>query len=109
MPQLGRYLHKSKTKEHYYYWCPGCGNAHMFVCEKPHNWHFDGDIESPTFTPSMRVFAPACKDSPEETLCHHFVTRGQIVFLSDSVHELSGQTVPMVPVDEHADYVWGDS
>jgi hypothetical protein len=57
----------------------------------------------------MRVFLPAHNGEPEKTLCHHFVTNGQIIYLSDCDHKLATQQVPMVPVSEHADYGWGDS
>lgn len=109
MPQLGPFLHKARARNAYFYWCPGCEHAHEYDCEPPRGWTFNGDIERPTFSPSMRVFLPAHNGEPEKTLCHHFVTNGQIIYLSDCDHKLATQQVPMVPVSEHADYGWGDS
>jgi hypothetical protein len=34
-------------------------------------------------------------DGRQITLCHYFITDGQIVFCSDNPHELNGQTVPL--------------
>ena len=84
--------------------CPGCGYEHSFFIddrdgtEKRDTWEFDGDYDNPTFTPSMLVNKDGWrKDKP---LCHSFLTKGKWHFLSDSTHELAGQTVDMVPIDE---------
>lgn len=53
-------------------------------------WSFNGDVNNPTFSPSLLVF----KDLPEQR-CHSFVTDGKIQFLSDCFHDLAGQTVEL--------------
>lgn len=66
--------------------CPGCGCAHAF----DERWTFNGDLEKPTFGPSMLV-----NKSIPERRCHSFVTDGKIQFLDDCFHELKGQTVEL--------------
>lgn len=34
----------------YMHWCPGCEEVHVL----PDRWTFNGDLDSPTFTPSFR-------------------------------------------------------
>ena len=69
--------------------CPGCGSNH-FADDR---WKFNGDIEHPSFTPSIRV----SHRSPEgkEHVCHFHVTNGAIAYCNDCTHELRGKTVPL--------------
>lgn len=89
----------------YAHWCPGCKQAHVFHTVKASDsapvWSFDGNMEKPTFSPSMRQFLPARKDEsgaikrPEQTLCHYFLKAGELEFLKDSTgHDLRGK-VPL--------------
>ncbi len=97
--------------------CPACRCGHKFDKGR---WTFNGDLEKPTFSPSMLVksvdlpkhnpitddfakgedgeylFGPdgrllGCKDR----VCHSFVRDGHIEFLNDCTHELAGQTVDL--------------
>lgn len=84
------------------FWCPGCDEAHA-ITEGP--WTWNGDLERPTFTPSVLVggiqwdtssgfHKPNHTAAPGEPIvCHSFVTDGRIQFLTDSTHALAGQTV----------------
>ncbi|MGZ3772972.1 MAG: DUF6527 family protein [Pseudobdellovibrionaceae bacterium] len=94
--------------------CPGCGNGHGFITswdeeykkkyadwygiqgKQPHfpTWTFNGDMEKPTFSPSMLVD----KDNPASR-CHSFVREGKIQFLGDCFHALKNQTVDLPDVD----------
>lgn len=83
------------------HWCPGCMEHHVFYTEKPaHNtgarWTWDGNVEQPTFNPSMVV---SCDGIPNEgwpaERCHYFLHGGQIQFLGDCTHALKGRTVPL--------------
>lgn len=83
------------------HWCPGCRCAHVFYVNRDKRpcWTFDGNVEKPSFAPSMRSFTPANeKDgTPEVTLCHYVLTAGVINFLPDSSdHDLRGE-VPLPP------------
>lgn len=77
----------------YYIKCPGCKNLHP-LNTNPNNgqpvWVFNGDVNKPTFTPSL-----LCNASFPESRCHSFIANGQIQFLSDCHHELAGLTVDL--------------
>lgn len=88
----------------YAHWCPGCQHAHIFHTVRIDSgpcWDFDGNLERPTFRPSMREFWPAHNGKPERTLCHYFLRNGEIDFLGDSTeHELRGKVpLPDFPED----------
>lgn len=78
-------LRRVEDQKMFMFWCPGCKCAHWV------NDTWQVNTETLTITPSVRVSGG--KDNT--TLCHLFVTNGKIQFLSDSAHELAGQTVPM--------------
>lgn len=99
--------------------CPGCRCAHgIFVGTGPGpRWGYNNNPDKPTFTPSILVRGVELTEKgradhaarveagmPESVMatfetrpsvCHSFVTDGQIQFLSDCTHELAGQTVPL--------------
>lgn len=61
-------------------------------------WGFNGNLERPTFTPSllMRKYeGDVCSH-----VCHLYMTDGKLMFLSDSSHALKGKTVEMMEVGE---------
>ena len=70
--------------------CPGCGCLHAFDSR----WSFNGDLEKPTFSPSMLV-----NQHRPESRCHSFVTDGKIQFLSDCFHRYAGQTLDLEDID----------
>lgn len=105
------------------FWCPGCKDYHTVrhgTGPGP-RWGWNGNADAPTFTPSVLVRSghnvPGCDpefcwctynaEHPDDPapfacgICHSFVTDGQIQFLSDSTHELAGQTVPIPDFPEH--------
>ena len=97
----------------YFIYCPGCKGMHAIHVEGPVVWAFNGDIEKPTFSPSLLLrsghhihnHTGECwctyekrfnKKSPFNcVVCHSFITDGKIQFLSDCTHELAGQTVDL--------------
>lgn len=104
----------------YHFWCPGCEDTHPYqVIPSTMAWQFNGDLEKPTFTPSLLVhphrtfkkdvtreeIAEAQKITPEgqplvgitfmTPRCHLFLTDGKLSFCSDSEHRLAGQTVDL--------------
>ena len=93
----------------YGHYCPGCRCAHIFwtMLDGKSRWAFDGNIEKPSFSPSMRSFLPAIPalNEPEVTLCHYILTAGVINFLPDSSdHSLRGNVpVPPFPADYKLD------
>ena len=76
--------------------CPACKQAHQIQVGKGDGprWGWNGDYNSPTFTPSLRV---KWYEGPEHKLCmcHSFITDGRIQFLGDSTHVLAKQTVDL--------------
>lgn len=81
-------------------WCPGCDAFHALIIRstpaldalvssgKAPIWGWNGNLESPTFTPSYLV-------QSEAGICHSYITDGHIQFLSDCTHHLTGQTVEL--------------
>lgn len=84
--------------------CPGCDDFHQI---RVGTWSFNGDLERPTFSPSVLVggaqwgpadgfHKPNHTVAPGESIvCHSFVTDGRIQFLGDCTHNLAGQTVDL--------------
>ena len=69
--------------------CLACGCGHMLK-----NWQFDGNLERPTFTPSLLVTGYLNKENPNG-VCHSYITAGRIAYLSDSTHEYAGKTIEL--------------
>lgn len=80
-----------------YIWCPGCHENH-WVNTGPGGWTFDGNVERPTFSPSILV---EWGNQPGDRRCHSFVRGGRIQFLNDCTHGLRGQTVDLPDIGEH--------
>lgn len=110
---MGRKLwtanHNDPEHEEYMFICPGCKTGHRYVVKWGQKeiedmkrlgygtptWQFNGDLESPTFTPSLLYHK-----SDVQPLCHIYMTNGKIQFLSDCTHELAGQTVDLADIDK---------
>lgn len=88
-------------------WCPGCETVHRPQTRLSETsvdfsgplWDWDGNTESPTFSPSYKTW---WSEGPEhiERICHSFIRNGQWHFLDDCTHSLAGQIVDMVPVPD---------
>lgn len=85
-----------------FFFCPGCQNLHpiyVFPSTHPQQWVWDGNVDAPTFSPSLLV--EYNWGAPHVLVrCHSFIRAGKIEFLSDCTHALAGQTVAMVPIPE---------
>lgn len=93
--------------------CPGCGDNHIVPTAGPHKWGFNGDLEKPTFHPSLMVrsghYAKHWKEGDECWcgkdypfscyVCHSQIADGRIQFLPDCTHKLAGQTVDMLVIE----------
>ena len=83
------------------FWCPGCDDYHNIRYGNPaSDWTWNGDLELPTFSPSVLVRYGYIQGVPK--VCHSFVTDGRIQFLGDCTHALAGQTVDL-PEWPHGD------
>lgn len=91
--------------------CPGCNRAHTVQVGTGSGprWTFNGNLESPTLSPSVLCTWTEPSDVPEEfddptkdiTLCcHSFVRDGHIQFLNDCTHDLAGKTVELPAIDQ---------
>jgi hypothetical protein len=87
------------------WWCPGCDMAHTIQTGQGNGprWGWNGNVEKPTFTPSVLVtwgiyadpnWKPEPDDGPDVSgRCHSFVIDGRMQFLGDCTHALANQTV----------------
>ena len=93
----------------YWFWCEGCETNHKFrtKASKGSNpqpvWTFNGNMEKPTFGPSLRYFHPAHKNPDgkqiaEKTTCHLFLEDGLLRYLDDCPHILAGKS--KIPLQE---------
>lgn len=85
-------LVKPVSGDTWHFWCVGCKCVHGFN----RTWKFNGNFKAPTVTPSLLT---QWNDTEGEHKCHLFIENGSLQYLPDSTHELAGQTVPMVEVD----------
>lgn len=77
----------------YAFHCPACGYGHPFHVRedgKRPSWQFNGDMQRPTFTPSLRVNGYG--QYPD---CHLNLTDGKLQYHADSTHALAGQTIDL--------------
>lgn len=83
------------------FWCPACGSRHR-ISVAPGRWTWNGDENSPTFSPSVKV---QWNFGEERTpnVCHFNVEAGVIHYLHDSTHSMRDQKIPMHDVDSHGE------
>lgn len=99
------------------YWCQGCNSAHQVSVAGPGAvWGWNGNVEAPTFTPSVLVTSghfvsshkPGDKcwctyaaEHPGRPVsfrcqrCHTFIRGGMVEFLGDCSHAYAGKTEPL--------------
>lgn len=95
----------------YWFYCPGCKGGHAFQVRDDGggpSWSFNGDLERPTFSPSLLIsgvrpisdeeadiLAAGRHVEPVPQVCHLFLEDGKLRFLGDCTHDLKGQTVDL--------------
>jgi len=90
----------------YQHWCPGCKQRHFIPIPR---WGFNGNMEKPTFTPSVKLLRSRYKEGKEipgteESYCHYVLTDGILNYQGDCAHELRGTQVPLPDLpDERTD------
>lgn len=73
--------------------CPGCGEYHHVPTEGHEaKWKWDGDMDAPTLSPSVRVQA-----KHRGYCCHFFIRKGVAEFCGDCSHEHAGKKMPVLP------------
>lgn len=92
------------------HWCPACQEMHHFAIEGYNSsgakWTWDGNVESPSFTPSMNIRTnppsdPHYQPDVSSSVCHYFLRSGRIMYLGDCTHSMKDQTVPLPELPEH--------
>lgn len=96
--------HEGANGEVYYvFFCPGCDNLHLLYVVNPKGrpcWTFNGNLEAPSFQPSLLNNGPGHKyHDPAMPVCHLYVEAGNIKYLDDCTHALAGEIVPMVELE----------
>ncbi len=94
------YLTKNVHGDRIHFWCPGCDTM-MSVC--PIRWHWNGDLEKPTLSPSILQTCGPFPDGHTD-VCHCFVRDGNIEFCGDCTHDKRG-TMPLPDLSEVIDLV----
>lgn len=87
----------------YQFYCPGCKTLHSYIVtswtdlnNNPHNgWTFDGNLQLPSFTPSLLLYYTHPFTNQRISICHVVLTHGILNFCTDCEHELKGQSVPL--------------
>lgn len=86
--------------------CPACGKNHYIAVNARHEestdppcWSWNGDMDKPSFRPSIRTWANGEAVRLNHS-CHSFVTDGEISFCDDSFHEFAGQTLKLPEWEE---------
>jgi hypothetical protein len=98
MPKLKGVSNSEGQRLGYMMECPGCGQWHVIYTEQANDlkarWTFDGNMEKPTFHPSILCRWTEGKEQVKK-VCHFFVRAGKIEFCGDSTHALAGKTVDL--------------
>lgn len=83
----------------------------------PMSWTFDGNVEKPTFTPSVRIGGKQAiivngrwtgewkRDAQGNALnycCHYNLVRGELDYCPDCTHSMANTKVPLPPIPEWA-------
>jgi hypothetical protein len=99
-------LHNGKI----YYGCQACKDnpifrgVHDVPVEGPNAWGYNGDLDHPTLTPSVRTgYLRSDDDASMAGICHHFLRDGCIQYCSDSTHGRS-DSAPILPVQIVGEY-----
>lgn len=86
---MAKVVHES---EYVRYRCPGCKHDHTVPAKR---WNWNGDLDKPTLSPSVKHYYISPKDGREITTCHYHIINGWIEYCNDCQHELNGQKVEL--------------
>lgn len=82
--------------------CPGCDMPHIVYINHSNptcNWTWNGDLDKPTFSPSLLVRYTWGKEQ-QKHVCHSFIRNGNWEYLNDCTHSMAGKTVPVPDVEK---------
>ena len=90
----------------YAHWCPACEETHII----PNGHKFDGNMEVPTFSPSIKhsgkqtvkvdgkwtvAWMLGSDGRAIDYVCHYSLIAGQLGYYSDSTHASAGKSIPL--------------
>lgn len=87
------------------WYCPACREHHFIrtvTAQGQHCWNFDGNRDSPTFTPSQRI---TWNQGGVDHTCHYTITKGKVLYHSDCSHDHVGREIDLPDLssdDAHA-------
>lgn len=89
--------------------CPGCEMTHVLYIKKyggEHSpvWDYNGNDESPTFSPSLLVRYTWGPDHIN-VVCHSFIREGKFQFLGDCTHQYANQ---IIEIPEWKGFSWDE-
>lgn len=81
----------------YVFHCPGCEHGHIFYVRGSVAWSFNGNVDRPTFQPSL-LNTCANHPDPKQRRCHLYLTDSRLTFLADCSHDYAGKTFDLPEV-----------
>lgn len=54
-------------------------------------WGFNGNLDKPTFDPSVRHYIVNPETKEETTICHYHIVEGKMNYCNDCKHHLNGK------------------
>lgn len=81
----------------FFWWCPACEEMHPLPYKQ--GWTWDGNLETPTFTPSFK-HDWYWGEERKHLICHYIMTAGKVSYCSDCTHSMAGQTIEMPDLPE---------
>jgi hypothetical protein len=90
--KLKEYKSPDEKSSAWVFFCLPCGRSHPYSVPR---WTFNGDVERPTFTPSLRIL-----DGNNGTACHVNITDGKIIYHGDCPHSYANKVIDLPDVDE---------
>jgi hypothetical protein len=77
------------------FFCPACGWRHAVPVTGPRAWGFNGNTDSPTLSPSVKVEGPK-----PGAVCHFDLINGVLKFHNDCTQGFSERNVPLQPIPQ---------
>jgi len=86
------------------FFCPGYFCDHGVWINNKNSfgarWDWNGDMDKPTFTPSLKITYPHWVDGVRiDDICHFFIRNGNIEYQGDCTHHLAGLTIELADIE----------
>lgn len=93
MAKVIRCTDNNGTDRGWMVFCPACQCGHRFDLR----WRFDGNMERPTFHPSLLIegYVTNAQGKDVPIRCHSFVQDGHFHYCHDSTHNMRDKVVPI--------------